>query len=860
MSENLVAAYTFLPWTQQGLARTIPVADAPGASLAGRVTLPVTLRVDGAGEVSVDVRLYGPGDVTGLDPRQIVRTDPRPGTTSYEDTYLAAVELARADLPWLFTPATASAAGRLRPWLCLVVVRREGGVRLDPNPAGPLPVLEIAAPARAADELPDLAQSWAWAHAQVSGLTAGEDIAGILRDRPQRATSRLLCPRRLAPSTAYLACVVPAFALGVKAGLGLPVEAADENRLTPAWTLDAVPDPVRLPVYHSWEFATGPAGSFETLVRRIRPRALPAEATRPAQLDVSAPGGGVPSLDPSTPGTVLGLESAMRIPGPDAPPPWPDETRVPFQQALERVLGTPPGETLTPPLYGREQAGAPQLPVDGGQPAWLRELNVDPRLRVAAAAGTRVVQDRQEELMATAWEQAGALRETNALLRQAQLARELGGVLLERHLQPLAPAELLAVTAPAHARVAMSPRTLDEELRDSRLPEAVVSGAFRRLASPEGSLLRRAVAEDERGPIDVLPALDRLAMTPPAPAPAGMVALAGAEPPAPAPDERPALAAEAVQARLLDRLRPDVTVVERAETLVEAPPETWQRPDPLAPVHVAPEFPQPMYGGLREVAPQLLLPGVDHVPPETVAVLETTPRVIEAYMAGLNHEMSRELLWREFPGDLSGTPFRQFWDVRGQPGDPEQLKDIPPLRDWGEVSLGGHLRGSGEGGQLVLLVRGELLRRYPTTSVYAAPAAADGSFDAATRLAPMFRGFLDPDVTFLGFALAEEAALGTDPSGPGWFFVFEQHPDEPRFGFDEEAETDTPATPDDLAWQHVPLTASGHIDVARPLAAGAPPLQEAWVRDAAALAWLTLQKPFRVAIHATALLRTEEGG
>src|SRR5262249_56649819 len=134
----------------------------------------VTVKVDGAGDVGMDVRLYGPGDVTGLDPRQIVRTDPRAGATSYEDTYLASVEFARADLPWLFTPATASAADRLRPWLGLVVLRRQEGVSLDPNPSGPLPVLEITAPARASAELPDLAQSWAWAHAQIAGLTAGQ--------------------------------------------------------------------------------------------------------------------------------------------------------------------------------------------------------------------------------------------------------------------------------------------------------------------------------------------------------------------------------------------------------------------------------------------------------------------------------------------------------------------------------------------------------------------------------------------------------------------------------------------------------------------------------------------------------------
>jgi hypothetical protein len=158
----------------------------------------------------------------------------------------------------------------------------------------------------------------------------------------------------------------------------------------------------------------------------------------------------------------------------------------------------------------------------------------------------------------------------------------------------------------------------------------------------------------------------------------------------------------------------------------------------------------------------------------------------------------------------------------------------------------------------VLLVRGELLRRFPATTIYAAPATPDGDLDRVARLAPMFRGQRDPDVTFLGFELTEEAARGLDPAGPGWFFVFEQHPGEPRFGLDEVAEVATPVTPDDLAWPHVPVSASGHIDVGRPLPASSAALQAAWAKDAATLASLTLQRPFRMALHAAALLSREE--
>ena len=90
----------------------------------------------------------------------------------------------------------AGTAQRLRPWLVLVVVRRQDGVRLDPRPNGPLPVLEIDSPARAADELPDLAQSWAWAHAQIAGMPGDADASADARGVARR---HLLAPDLPAP-------------------------------------------------------------------------------------------------------------------------------------------------------------------------------------------------------------------------------------------------------------------------------------------------------------------------------------------------------------------------------------------------------------------------------------------------------------------------------------------------------------------------------------------------------------------------------------------------------------------------------------------------------------------------------------
>ena len=304
------AAYVFLPWVRQGMASGIQTPDSLGANQAGVATIPVVLRInDDTDPINRQVRLHGPGDVTGIDPQQVVRTEPRHLATDFELNYFPAVEFDRPDFPWLFMPAKADAAGRLRPWLCLVVVRKQDGVRLRVDRALPLPVLEIAAPAQPARELPDLSESWAWAHAQVTGSQpqAGALQAALAGD-PALTVSRLLCPRRLDPVTEYLACVVPAFELGRKAGLGLPIQPADEQPplgLAPAWGSGAqAPAQVTLPVYFHWEFRTGTGQDFETLARLLTVREasdLPPGIGK-RRVDISQPGFRLP---PPPAGTTL---------------------------------------------------------------------------------------------------------------------------------------------------------------------------------------------------------------------------------------------------------------------------------------------------------------------------------------------------------------------------------------------------------------------------------------------------------------------------------------------------------------------------------------------------------------------------
>ena len=115
---------------------------------------------------------------------------------------------------------------------------------------------------------------------------------------------------------------------------------------------------------------------------------------------------------------------------------------------------------------------------------------------------------------------------------------------------------------------------------------------------------------------------------------------------------------------------------------------TWNFPDPLEPIMAAPLFETPMYEPLRDISQEFCCPASARIPPDTVTLVIANQRFIEAYMAGLSHEMARELLYHEYPTDQRGTYFRQFWDVRGAIGEggvaarSRSLRDIEPIHLW----------------------------------------------------------------------------------------------------------------------------------------------------------------------------------
>ncbi|NBQ70516.1 MAG: hypothetical protein EBU46_17460, partial [Nitrosomonadaceae bacterium] len=142
-----------------------------------------------------------------------------------------------------------------------------------------------------------------------------------------------------------------------------------------------------------------------------------------------------------------------------------------------------------------------------------------------------------------------------------------------------------------------------------------------------------------------------------------------------------------------------------------------------------PEFDIPMYKPLVDKSTELFVPNLNFIGQNTITLLKTNQPFIESYMVGLNHEFARELLWREYPTDQRGSYFRQFWDVSGflSPTEDskqrrEELKDIPPIHRWSRFSkLGEHdhrEQGLENEEELVLVIRGELLKKYPNAVIY----------------------------------------------------------------------------------------------------------------------------------------------
>lgn len=293
--------------------------------------------------------------------------------------------------------------------------------------------------------------------------------------------------------------------------------------------------------------------------------------------------------------------------------------------------------------------------------------------------------------------------------------------------------------------------------------------------------------------------------------------------------------------------------------------------DPIQPdINVLLEFKRPMYEPLRDLFQNMLVPGgLDQIPNNSISVMATNAAFIEAYMVGLNHEMSRELLWREYPTHLNNTFFKQFWDVRGSVEPVSDIKEIPK---W-DKDLGNNMDSSRGKNLFMLLIKSDLLLRYPNTIISARKAAWEPKNNGALipddpQLFPSLRINPVPGVTLMGFDLGDHPAPNEKITNNnlGWFFVIEEHPTEIRFGLDLSNKGLT--SWHELAWSDVKQTTGGYISIKESNPELISPKNSGpedpelirfnhdkdhiiWGKNSSHMAYILLQKAYKIQIHSS---------
>jgi len=93
---ELKASFAFLPWMRRGISALIG-----GSTNTGRhLTIPVEVSFTQNRSASVNLSLFGPAEVSGLDPRMVIRTWPVSNTYEAQPNYFPMLDFDQPDLPW----------------------------------------------------------------------------------------------------------------------------------------------------------------------------------------------------------------------------------------------------------------------------------------------------------------------------------------------------------------------------------------------------------------------------------------------------------------------------------------------------------------------------------------------------------------------------------------------------------------------------------------------------------------------------------------------------------------------------------------------------------------------------------------
>lgn len=169
------------------------------------------------------------------------------------------------------------------------------------------------------------------------------------------------------------------------------------------------------------------------------------------------------------------------------------------------------------------------------------------------------------------------------------------------------------------------------------------------------------------------------------------------------------------------------------------------------PVMAYPEYPDPTYFYLRELSERFILPSAGELPANSISLFMSNAKFEEAFLSGMNTEMGRELLWREYPTDERGSYFRKFWDSEEDPTD-DSYWDVERMDEW-KGRLGDN-HAAGKGALLIFAIKGELLQCYPQTFVYLTRKPEEKNL-GETVILPAMTSWLSGDTFIAGFRAAD---------------------------------------------------------------------------------------------------------
>lgn len=565
--------------------------------------------------------------------------------------------------------------------------------------------------------------------------------------------------------------------------------------------------------------------------------------------------------------------------------------------------------------------------------SWLEQLNLDPAFRVAAGLGAEMVRENQEDFVTRAWEQLTDQRKNlNTAMKRLRFAQEVTNATFRKRFNATAISsetqgnQLLALTQSFHSMVISDDPALSVagQLNGYQADTVFVQPTFRRMTRTNGPIIRKnrplavshiamtsfaqpffvaAFVFNPAPPFQNFNSNERLSKfdvnlfiiriririsfnlqvpnwfggvpsetnIPRSVLPTIVKQLQDTVLRKPLIVRPAAVNLQAITAKVMTKIIPANSFRNRYKASIPAvAPTAVVENDRISPNSFNPFYNDPTYEPLSKAAPDIFIPNLDLIKPDSFVLLQSNSAFIEAYLTGMNHELASEFLWRGYPADMNATFFRRFWDKSDSPSAAGDNSDIDFIRNWNPAN------GLGKNGPpgsivnpLVFVIKAELVKNYPNLVVYAQKGKltnnnANRIPDMDTDpLLPIFLSSMSPDYLFAGFALTKPMVLSADG---GFYFVIAERPGEMHFGLDQ---TDNGfATWNDLSWPKLPDVVS-HIDLQRDI----PPTPGAtgglvWGKgenpvtltltagtgDSAQMAAILNQKPVRIFIHASQLV------